>query len=251
MSQVLPIIKERKRTEIKSAMLCVRASSKASEISIGHQFSDGLSNLSMTRVSIFAFVDSSFSPSCSRSALLERRPCHIRHRFARRRVKGVGLGRPLKLEIKPPAQPRSIHNRTWPSGPTRKSACDQGQRSISGASDCHSVRPNLQHHHIAVWGKYPRRRRRIAGRALSMRAKFRPELLWLDQSQRQHGSLLRLKMHSQLETVGQQSLHHQAHLVFRRISFRRFGLNCEAILTDPFRRRLGGSRFGLSAGNVG
>jgi hypothetical protein len=46
---------------------------------------------------------------------------------------------------------------------------------------------------------------------------LRPQFTGLHLSQRQNGKLVGLKMNHQLEPVGKQSLHHQAHLVLGRI----------------------------------
>ena len=53
-----------------------------------------------------------------------------------------------------------------------------------------------------------------------MRTELRPEIAGFDKSQSERGDFLGFKMSPQLEPVGEQRLHHQAHLVLRGIAIR-------------------------------
>jgi len=66
-----------------------------------------------------------------------------------------------------------------------------------------------------------------------MRQKIRPRFPRLGQNQREYGKRLRLEMRRQMKSLGQQRLHHQAHLIFRRITIGRARLNVEALVRNP------------------
>jgi hypothetical protein len=51
-----------------------------------------------------------------------------------------------------------------------------------------------------------------------MRTELGTRLSWFDESESEHGDLLGLEVNRQLEAIRKQRLHHQAHLVFGRIS---------------------------------
>src|SRR5580704_5851445 len=65
-----------------------------------------------------------------------------------------------------------------------------------------------------------------------MRMQLRPEFAGCDKSQSEHRDFLGFKMNRQLEPVGEQRLHHQAHLVLRGIAIR-FRVNYVVVIR-PF-----------------
>ena len=65
-----------------------------------------------------------------------------------------------------------------------------------------------------------------------MRLKLRPGLARLRQHEIEHGLCLPFRVRDQCETIGQQGLHHQSHLVFRGIPLRP-RLNVKPIGIDP------------------
>jgi hypothetical protein len=55
-----------------------------------------------------------------------------------------------------------------------------------------------------------------------------------DQHQNHHRGIVSFEMHDQLEPIGEERLHHQAHLVLREVSRGRFRLNLERLRRYPF-----------------
>jgi len=117
-------------------------------------------------------------------------------------------------------------------------SCQQRERHLSSADPNVAGRARYTHTHQATANGGDRRRRFSLGLMIlachdigtrvvlrRMRPKLWSQFSWLCQDQRQHRKLARLRVKLQLESLGKERLHHQAHLVFCRAG--NFGLRLD------------------------